>query len=100
MVLIHGGVLSSAEWDEQFTPLAEHYRVIRYDVRGCGKSETRKLPYSNSEDLYQLLRFLKVEKTVVIGGSMGGSVGRGIGVLVGFPSSTARLAHSLLRGHS
>src|SRR5215510_14763610 len=54
VVLIHGGVLSSSEWDEQFTPLAEHYRVIRYDVRGCGKSETRKLPYSNSEDLFQL----------------------------------------------
>ena len=74
VVLIHGGVLSSSEWDEQFTPLAEHYRVIRYDVRGCGKSETRKLPYSNSKDLYQLLRFLKVEKTAVIGGSMGGGI--------------------------
>jgi pimeloyl-ACP methyl ester carboxylesterase len=74
VVLIHGGVLSSSEWDEQFIPFAEHYQVIRYDVRGCGKSETRKLPYSNSEDLYQLLRFLRIEKTVVIGGSMGGGI--------------------------
>ena len=74
LVFIHGGVIASGEWDAQFAVFAEHYRVIRYDVRGCGKSETRKLPYSNSEDLYQLLRFLKVTKTAIVGGSLGGGI--------------------------
>lgn len=48
--------------------------MIRYDVRGFGKSETRKLPYSNVEDLYNLLRFLKVEKTYLLGSSSGGGI--------------------------
>lgn len=74
LVFIHGGLLSSAEWNEQFHPFAEHYRTIRYDVRGFGKSETRKLPYSNTEDLSDLLRFLGVEKTYLVGGSMGGAI--------------------------
>jgi len=74
LVFIHGGLLSSAEWDEQFHPFAEHYRTIRYDVRGFGKSETRKLPYSNTEDLSDLLRFLGIKKTYLVGGSMGGAI--------------------------
>ncbi|HKA56843.1 MAG TPA: alpha/beta hydrolase, partial [Candidatus Binatia bacterium] len=74
LVFIHGGLLSSTEWNEQFHPFAEHYRTIRYDVRGFGKSETRKLPYSNTEDLSDLLRFLRVEKTYLVGGSMGGAI--------------------------
>jgi pimeloyl-ACP methyl ester carboxylesterase len=74
LVLIHGGVISSAEWDEQFPTFAERYQVIRYDVRDYGKSETRKLPYSNFEDWYHLLRFFKVEKASVIGGSMDGGI--------------------------
>jgi 3-oxoadipate enol-lactonase len=36
LVFIHGGLVASAEWDAQFTTFAEHYRVIRYDVRGKG----------------------------------------------------------------
>ena len=74
LVFIHGGLLSSTEWNEQFTPFAERYRAIRYDVRGFGKSAPRTLPYSNTEDLYHLLRFLKVEKTYLVGGSMGGAI--------------------------
>lgn len=74
LVLIHGGILSSTEWEEQFQPFAAHYQVLRYDVRGFGKSAVREFPYSNSEDLYQLLQFLKIEKTYLVGGSSGGGL--------------------------
>ncbi len=74
LVLIHGGILSSTEWAEQLQPFAAHYQVLRYDVRGFGKSTVRELPYSNSEDLYQLLQFLKVEKTYLVGSSFGRSL--------------------------
>jgi 3-oxoadipate enol-lactonase len=74
VVFLHGGLLSSAEWDEQFSTFAEHYRVIRYDARGYGKSAVRRLPFSPVEDLYQLLRFLNVSRVSLIGGSMGGAV--------------------------
>jgi 3-oxoadipate enol-lactonase len=74
LVFIHGGLISSSEWNEQFMSFAEHYRTIRYDVRGFGKSAPRTVPYSNAEDLYQLLRFLKAGKTYLVGGSMGGAI--------------------------
>ena len=72
MVLIHGGGADSRMWDDQFKAFAEHYRVIRYDQRGAGKSELPKEPWSESQDLYRLLKFLNVEKVYVIGLSRGG----------------------------
>src|SRR5215475_9023496 len=38
LVLIHGGYMDRRMWDDQFAPFAEHYHVIRYDVRGFGES--------------------------------------------------------------
>jgi pimeloyl-ACP methyl ester carboxylesterase len=38
LVFIHGGQLDSRMWDDQFAAYAKSYRVIRYDVRGFGKS--------------------------------------------------------------
>jgi pimeloyl-ACP methyl ester carboxylesterase len=74
LVLIHGGAVDSRAWDEQFSVLADHYRVVRYDLRGAGKSASPEKPFSNSEDLYQLLRFVKVDKAFLIGISRGGGI--------------------------
>ncbi len=74
LVLIHGGGVDRRMWDDQFQEFAKHYKVIRYDVRGAGGSEFPKKPYSHSRDLYGLLRFLKVEKTSLVGLSRGGRI--------------------------
>ncbi|MCB0189787.1 MAG: alpha/beta hydrolase, partial [Caldilineaceae bacterium] len=34
LVLIHAGICDSRMWDEQIAPFAEHFQVIRYDMRG------------------------------------------------------------------
>ena len=39
VVLIHGGLVDSRQWDDQMTPLSRRFRVVRYDLRGCGRSE-------------------------------------------------------------
>ena len=39
LLLIHAGIADSSMWDEQFSDFAQHYRVIRYDMRGYGKTE-------------------------------------------------------------
>ena len=39
LLLLHAGVTDSRMWDEQFASFARHYRVIRYDLRGFGRSE-------------------------------------------------------------
>lgn len=51
LVLVHAGSFDRRIWDEQVTAFAGHYKVIRYDVRGHGKSALPTKPYSDTEDL-------------------------------------------------
>ncbi len=75
VVLIHGGFMDSRMWDAQFGEFAKQFRVIRYDVRGAGKSARNyKEPYSSVEDLDALLRFLGVSRAHIVGLSAGGEV--------------------------
>ena len=74
IVLIHGGAVDRRMWDDQVQAFAEHYRVIRYDLRGSGKSEIPKKRFSNVEDLLHLLRLLHVDKAYLLGLSRGGGV--------------------------
>ena len=75
LVLVSGGgILDRRGWDEQFETFARHYRVIRYDVRGIGKSARPEAPFSHSEDLYALLTSLKVKRAHVVGLSVGGAI--------------------------
>jgi pimeloyl-ACP methyl ester carboxylesterase len=73
-VFIHSGGFDRRTWDDQFTAFSDRYTVIRYDVRGYGKSQTPTKPYSDDEDLYKLLSYLKVRKAHIIGLSMGGRI--------------------------
>ena len=74
VVLIHGGQMDGRMWDEQFTLLAQSYRVIRYDVRGYGRSTVPTKPYSNVDDLDRLLTHLGVSRAVLVGLSLGGGI--------------------------
>ena len=66
--------MDSRAWDDQFAEFAVHYRVIRYDLRNSGKSASPENPFSNSEDLYALLQYLKVDKAYLLGISRGGGI--------------------------
>lgn len=74
VVLIHAGKLDNRMWKDQFSEFARYYKVIRYDVRGYGKSEVSTKPYSDIEDLFNLLKFLQIDKACLIGVSMGGKI--------------------------
>jgi len=74
LVLIHGGGVDRRMWDDQFQMFAEHYKVIRYDLRGSGNSEAPRKRWSHVQDLRSLLRFLHVDKVYVLGLSRGGQV--------------------------
>src|SRR5581483_9982163 len=74
LVLIHGGYMDRRMWDDQFHAFARHYRVIRYDVRGFGKSKLPSVAYADRQDLYTLLNYLGVEKTYLLGLSLGGVI--------------------------
>jgi len=74
VLLIHAGVADSRMWDEQFAFLAQHYRVIRYDLRGFGKSALPDGPFAHHEDPAALLDHFGIAKAHIIGISFGGKV--------------------------
>lgn len=75
LLMIHAGVADSRQWDKEFAYFASRYRVIRYDLRGYGKSEPVEGEYSHLQDLTALLDYLEIEGPIVaMGCSMGGGV--------------------------
>ena len=91
LVLTPGFSLDTRMWDDQLTPFADRYRVLRYDPRGFGRSsEPGSEPYSHSEDLRALLAGLGIDRAHIVGLSLGG--GTAIDFALTYPEST----HSLI----
>jgi len=77
IVLIHGLGDNLNMWYHQVPVFSKSYRVITYDVRGSGKTESPEGEYSISllaKDAYELMRGIKVEGAYFLGYSMGGHV--------------------------
>jgi pimeloyl-ACP methyl ester carboxylesterase len=76
LVLVHGWGFNTKMWDDQFEAFAKRFKVVRYDVRGFGKSALPTIgkEYSHAKDLKALLNQLGIEKTYLIGLSMGGNI--------------------------
>jgi hypothetical protein len=55
-----GGTLDRRQWDDQFDLLATRFRVIRYDIRGIGRSARPTGEFSHHEDLRALLDSLNI----------------------------------------
>ena len=72
-----------AMWDPQVGPLAEHFRVVRYEHRGHGDAPVPPGPYELDElggDLVALMDRLGIERAHVAGLSLGGMVGMWMGI--------------------
>jgi pimeloyl-ACP methyl ester carboxylesterase len=74
VVLIHDGVVNSAVWDQVWPAFCKHFRTIRYDRRGYGRSPAATTWYSETDDLAALLRHLKVGRAALVGSSHGGEL--------------------------
>ncbi|MEU4081831.1 alpha/beta hydrolase [Streptomyces venezuelae] len=73
LVLLHPGVGDSAVWDPVLPALVARHRVIRYDVRGYGRSPAPTAAYSPVRDLAEVLDHFAVDRAVLVGSSMGGA---------------------------
>src|SRR5262245_970929 len=90
LVLIHGFTLDIRMWDDQFEVFAQGYQVLRYDLRGFGKSAVpTDAPYSHPADLHALLTHLGIDHAYLIGLSMGGGIAIDFAVMD--PNMTAAL---------
>jgi 3-oxoadipate enol-lactonase len=74
VVLVHGGFGDHRMWNAQFDEFAKHYRVVRYDHRGFGRSTPPDSTYSPVRDLVALLDHLDIDRAHIIGNSVGGGL--------------------------
>jgi pimeloyl-ACP methyl ester carboxylesterase len=55
LLLTHGGLGSLRMWDRQVPAFSERYRVIRYDTRGFGRTQTDDVGFVNLDDAVAVL---------------------------------------------
>jgi proline iminopeptidase len=71
-----GGIGSLGEPKATFGPLADEFRIVVFDARGCGLSEG-KPPFSHAQwaaDVDGLRQWIGAEQIIVTGGSYGGFI--------------------------
>ncbi|MFQ5945211.1 MAG: alpha/beta fold hydrolase [Anaerolineae bacterium] len=74
-VMIHAGVADSRQWNNEFESFSKEFRVVRYDMRGYGRSEPVDGEFTHLEDLTRLLDYLDISQpSVLMGCSMGGGL--------------------------
>ena len=76
LVLVHGNFGDCRHWDFNFGQLAKKFKVVRYDVRGYGKSDSspKGCEYRDHDDLKALLNFLEISNAHIAGFSMGSAI--------------------------
>jgi len=89
LVMLHGHLIDSGQWDEQFDLFANHYRVVRYDARGFGRSTMPDQPFAYYQDLHGLMRFLGMQRAHLMGCSGGGATV--IDFALGYPAMASAL---------
>lgn len=74
LVLAHAGFVDCRMWDDQWDIFIQHYRVVRYDMRGFGRSDPAQAPVAGREDLYRLLNHLDITRAILLGCSLSGEM--------------------------
>jgi 3-oxoadipate enol-lactonase len=74
VVLLHDGLVHSVTWDAVWGPLCAKYRVVRYDRRGYGRSESAATVFNPAEDLNKVMRQVHMERAIIVGCSSGGGL--------------------------
>jgi len=77
IILIHHLAGNTKSWFNQISHLAKNYQVIAYDLRGHGRSAEPKQAFTLddlADDLFLLLKELRIGKCSIIGHSIGGMI--------------------------
>ena len=74
VVLLHDGLVHSITWDGIWAPLCAKYHVVRFDRRGYGESEPAKTAFVPEDDLYQVMRQVRMGRAIIVGNSSGGGL--------------------------
>ncbi|MHA1985704.1 MAG: alpha/beta fold hydrolase [Promethearchaeota archaeon] len=77
VILVHGFGRKKENWIAQFKPLSEHFKIIRFDNRGAGKSDRPKGAYTMeifADDIAGLMDYIEIDKAHIVGWSLGGKI--------------------------
>jgi 3-oxoadipate enol-lactonase len=74
IVFIHAAIADRRMWNREFELYAKDRTVVRYDVRGLGRSPPATDAYSDVDDLRSLLEYLKIPSATIVGCSNGGRI--------------------------
>jgi pimeloyl-ACP methyl ester carboxylesterase len=89
IVFMHSGMADLRDWEFIVPQLAPTYKCIAFDGRGAGKSPSPVEIPNYVEDLKNLLDFLDIEQTVLVGHSIGGAIGTDFAMA--YPSRVSKL---------
>jgi pimeloyl-ACP methyl ester carboxylesterase len=75
VLLLHAGIADLRAWND-LVPLlvARGHRVVRYDARGFGRSETEDVVFSNRGDAIAVLDAFGIGRACLVGNSRGGAI--------------------------
>lgn len=92
LILIEGLGYFTWMWYRQVPELSRHFRVVVFDNRGVGESDTPDVPYTirmMAEDLAGLMARLGISKAHILGASMGGFIAQELALA--YPEKVDRL---------
>jgi pimeloyl-ACP methyl ester carboxylesterase len=89
LVLLHPGVGDSTIWDPVLPQWMPKHRVVRFDVRGYGRSPAPTATYSTVDDLGSVIDHCGLDRVHLVGTSMGG--GTAIAYALAQPERVASL---------
>src|SRR5882724_5696096 len=90
IVFLHGFGLDARMWDGEVESFAPEHAVVRYDLRGFGRSSLPTAPFTHVADLRTLMEQLGLARAHVVGLSMGG------GVAIDFALTPPEMVRSLV----
>jgi len=96
LIMILGLGQDIATWEFQIVELSRHARLIVFDNRDSGKSSRCPVNYtteSMAQDVLDLMDYLGIDRTHLLGTSMGGMIAQHVALL-----APARLNSLILAG--
>ncbi len=75
VLMLHASIADLRSWDAVAPILANAgYRVVRYDLRGCGASVTEDVPFSSRADVVAVMDASGAGRAALVGNSAGGQI--------------------------
>lgn len=74
LVFVHAGVADSRMWDAEFAAFQDRFRVLRFDLRGFGRTAMPAERFAYHDDVSGVMRASGIERATVVGCSFGANV--------------------------